>query len=73
MWMFLVVAVLMVLGYWMLSRPHSYWIKRGVPQLKPVFIFGDMWPLFLRKLSAPEMTQAMYNSGQNLRQVQLVL
>ncbi|KAJ3645735.1 hypothetical protein Zmor_023371 [Zophobas morio] len=69
MWMFIVAAVLMVLGYWRFSRSHSYWIKKGVTQLKPIFIFGDFWPLFSRKLSAPEMTQAMYNSGQNLRYV----
>ncbi|KAJ3645738.1 hypothetical protein Zmor_023374 [Zophobas morio] len=69
MWILLAVAVLTALGYWILNRRHAYWIRKGVPQLKPMFILGNMWPMLSRKRSAPEMAQEMYNSGEGSRYI----
>ncbi|XP_063916746.1 cytochrome P450 9e2-like [Zophobas morio] len=69
MWVFIAAAVLMAFGYWVLSRRHSYWFRKGVPQIKPTFIFGNMWPMILRKRSVPEIIQDMYNFDKDLRYV----
>ncbi|XP_063916423.1 cytochrome P450 9e2-like [Zophobas morio] len=67
MWIFIVTGVLMVFGYLILNRRQNHWTRKGVPQLKPTFIFGNFWPLIVRKLSSPELVQRMYNSGKDLR------
>ncbi|RZC37545.1 p450 domain containing protein, partial [Asbolus verrucosus] len=60
LWMLISIAVIAA-SYLLLIRSHKYWIKKGVPQSKPVLIFGDNWGPVLRKQSQAEMVQMMYN------------
>ncbi|XP_044272841.1 cytochrome P450 9e2-like isoform X2 [Tribolium madens] len=53
--------------YWKIIYLHSYWRRRGVTQSKPVFLFGDIWPMVVRRYSAPELVDQFYKIDQNAR------
>ncbi|XP_063917833.1 cytochrome P450 9e2-like [Zophobas morio] len=66
MW-WILVAVAAALGYWVLIRPHKYWLKKGVKQGNPAFIFGESWAKLTQKQSFPEMVEMVYNMHPNTR------
>ncbi|EFA09275.1 cytochrome P450 9e2 [Tribolium castaneum] len=63
----ILVGLALVALYWALSRPHSYWKRKGVVQGSPVFLLGDSWPMLFRKYSPPEMTELFYKASPNTR------
>lgn len=58
----LVIAVVLLVTYWLLSRPYKYWTEKGVKQGKPVFIFGDYWGPMLRKQTNADVVDMLYNT-----------
>lgn len=61
--MFLIVsALLAVLIYFYVRYLYSYWERRGIPYLKPLFPFGNFGKSFKQKLSFGEQLQEIYNS-----------
>ncbi|XP_063916162.1 cytochrome P450 9e2-like [Zophobas morio] len=66
MW-WLLVTIAVALGYWLLIRPHRYWLRKGVKQGTPGFIFGDNWGTVLRKQSFADMMAMVYNVSPNTR------
>ncbi|XP_044272375.1 cytochrome P450 9e2-like [Tribolium madens] len=65
-WALILAAVLLV-TYWLLSRPYKYWTERGVKQGKPVFIFGDYWGPMLRKQTNAEVVDMLYKIDKDAR------
>lgn len=51
-----------VLIYFHAKRVYSYWQRRGVSQLKPVFPFGDGGKIFYQRLSLIEQMDEWYHS-----------
>ena len=66
MW-WILAAVAAALGYWLLTLPHKYWLKKGVKQGNPAFIFGESWAKLTQKQSFPEMVEMVYNMHPNTR------
>lgn len=48
--------------YYYVKHMYSYWQRRGVPQLKPVFPFGDCGKMFYQRLSLIEQMDVWYHS-----------
>ncbi|XP_063915549.1 cytochrome P450 9e2-like [Zophobas morio] len=67
MWWILVAIAALAVGYWLLIRPHRYWLEKGVKQGNPGFIFGDNWGTVLRKQSFADMLEMVYNVCPNTR------
>lgn len=45
---------------------HSYWQRKGVSFLKPTFIMGEAWPLFLRKRNLGETLEDVYKKAKKI-------
>jgi cytochrome P450 family 9 len=67
MFWILIALIAVILGYYKLIYPHSYWTRKGVVQTKPVFLFGHTWKAIFRRISAPELTDHLYNLTPNAR------
>jgi hypothetical protein len=67
MFWILIALIAVILGYYKLIYPHSYWTRKGVVQTKPVFLFGHTWKAIFRRISAPELTDQLYNLTPNAR------
>ncbi|XP_063916556.1 cytochrome P450 9e2-like [Zophobas morio] len=67
MWWILAAVVALAVGYWLLARPHRYWLEKGVKQGNPGFILGDNWGLVLGKQSLADMVMMVYNACPNTR------
>ncbi|KAJ3645286.1 hypothetical protein Zmor_022952 [Zophobas morio] len=67
MWWIVVAIAVLAVGYWLLIRPHKYWLEKGVKQGNPKFIFGDNWGTVLRKQSFAELIEMVYNMCPNTR------
>lgn len=61
------VLVLLVLGWYYLIKPHSFWSDRGVPQTKPWILFGDAWVTLFRQKSVTDWLKLIYDSAPNSR------
>src|SRR5690349_7578990 len=46
---------------------HSYWSRRGFPQLNPKFLVGDIGDLFRLKLSIAEIYGNLYEKTKNVK------
>lgn len=60
--MFLVIALatLCFLAYFFNQHHHSFWTKRGFPQLSPKFLVGDIAKRLIPKSSLGEFFQDVY-------------
>lgn len=58
----ILLAATIVLIYFYVKRVYSYWLRRGVPQLKPVFPFGNGGKIFHQRLSLIEQMDEWYHS-----------
>ncbi|KAJ3645265.1 hypothetical protein Zmor_022934 [Zophobas morio] len=67
MWWILAAVAAVASAYWFLIRPHKYWVKKGVKQGSPTFIFGDSWAQTMQKQSFSEMIEMIYNMCPNTR------
>ncbi|XP_063916588.1 cytochrome P450 9e2-like [Zophobas morio] len=67
MWWIVVAVAAFAVGYWLLIRPHRYWLEKGVKQGTPGFILGDNWGTVLQKQSLAEMVMMVYNACPNTR------
>ncbi|XP_063917119.1 cytochrome P450 9e2-like [Zophobas morio] len=67
MFWIVVLAVTFATLYWLLVQPYKYWIKMGVKQGNPVFLFGHLWGIPLRKQSNAEMIEMVYNISSTAR------
>lgn len=65
--MFLIVAfiTLFFLAYLLNQHNHSYWTKRGFPQLSPKFLVGDIGPRLIPKSSLGEFFQKLYQENKH--------
>ncbi|XP_063915542.1 cytochrome P450 9e2-like isoform X1 [Zophobas morio] len=61
MWWIVIAVAAFAVGYWLLVRPHKYWLEKGVKQGNPGFIFGDNWGNVMRKQSFADMVVMVYN------------
>lgn len=60
--LFTLVAILIATAYYVKSA-YSYWERRGVPYLKPIFPFGNVKKAFLFEKSLNETVIEIYNSS----------
>ncbi|KAJ3645297.1 hypothetical protein Zmor_022963 [Zophobas morio] len=60
LWIVVAIAVIAWV-YRLLTRPHKYWLEKGVKQGNPGFLFGDNWGTVFRKRSFAEMVLMVYN------------
>ncbi|CAG9828101.1 unnamed protein product [Diabrotica balteata] len=67
----ILLVLVIVLFYWYAIKPMNYWRDRGVLQLKPMWLFGDSWRLFLRLDSFASMFQRAYDLDPDSRIVGL--
>ena len=67
MWWILAAVSAVTLCYWLLKRPHKYWIEKGVKQGSPKFIFGDGYEQMMQRQSFPELVEMVYNMCPNTR------
>ncbi|KAJ3645276.1 hypothetical protein Zmor_022942 [Zophobas morio] len=67
MWWILASIAVVVLAYWLLTRPHKYWLQKGVRQGTPRFVLGDNGGMVLGKQSFAEMVEMVYNTCPNTR------
>ena len=67
MWWIVIAVAALAVGYWLLIRPHRYWLEKGVKQGTPGFILGDNWGTVLQKQSLAEMVMMVYNACPNTR------
>lgn len=49
------------------TQNHDFFTKRGIKQMKPLFLIGNSAPLFTRKLDALELAKKIYNTFPNER------
>ncbi|XP_017769445.1 PREDICTED: cytochrome P450 9e2-like [Nicrophorus vespilloides] len=61
------ILVFLYLLYHFLIKPHSYWKEKGVKNVKPVPIFGNVFVNIAQKKSIAEMTKTMYDAFRNER------
>ncbi|KAJ8973166.1 hypothetical protein NQ317_007507 [Molorchus minor] len=57
----LISALVAFIFYYVIIKPFHYWTERGVPQGKPVWIFGDNWVTVIRTHSFSEMAKMAYD------------
>ncbi|XP_063916065.1 cytochrome P450 9e2-like [Zophobas morio] len=67
MWWILAAGAAVTFCYWLLKRPHKYWIEKGVKQGSPKFIFGDGWEQMIQRQSFSEMVEMVYKMCPNTR------
>lgn len=53
-------AIILVLLYFIGTWNHRYFKELGVPYVKPVPWFGNMWPLFTKKISVSDYVVMIY-------------
>lgn len=65
--MFIIIALLTLclLIYLLHQHNHSYWTKRGFPQLSPKFLVGDIGARLIPKSSLGEFFQSLYEQHKN--------
>lgn len=54
-------AILIATAYLYLKRAFSYWKRRNVPYVEPIFPFGNLKNVFLQKLSFSDELKRLYN------------
>lgn len=59
------VIILFYLMYKWASQNHDYFIKRGVPALKPSLIFGNSTEFFTKKIELIDFVKKLYNDFPN--------
>lgn len=57
------IAVLVASVYFYIIHIYSYWKRRNVPYLEPIFPFGNFKKNILQKISIGELTEELYNSS----------
>ncbi|KAJ3645289.1 hypothetical protein Zmor_022955 [Zophobas morio] len=62
MWWVAIAIAAALVGYWLLVRPHSYWVDKGVEQGPPRFSVWLNWQTIIRKLAIAEMVEVVYNT-----------
>lgn len=62
-------SILALFIYLVLIEPNRYWKKQGVPYIKPVPIFGNMFSNVLQLRSFNDMINDFYNAYPNNRYV----
>lgn len=66
--LWIVLSILAVaISYVFLTRPHKYWIRKGVKQGKPTVLFGETWGSIIRKQSMADLVQMSYDISPNSR------
>lgn len=60
---FFLLTVLVLSGYLYVNHIYSYWERKNIPCLKPVFPFGNFGKNIFQKLSIGELTQEFHNRG----------
>ena len=53
------------LAYLLNQHHHTYWVKRGFPQLSPKFLVGDIGPRLIPKSSLGEFFQTLYHNNKH--------
>lgn len=59
---FILVAVSFVSLYFYVKHLYSYWKRRGVPQLRPTFPYGNFGESMKQKLNAVDQLAKLYHS-----------
>lgn len=57
------ITIFAISAYLYIVHIYSYWKRRNIPYLKPVFPFGNFGKNILQKISIGELTQELHNSG----------
>lgn len=60
-----VLVLTILLCFILLKWKHQYWKRKGVPQLSPHIIFGDMEPLFTGSTSFKDFTIDVYKTAKS--------
>lgn len=55
-------VIIVIAVYLYISHVYSYWKRKNIPYLKPVFPFGNFRKNILQKLSVGELTEEFHNS-----------
>ncbi|XP_017777358.1 PREDICTED: cytochrome P450 9e2-like [Nicrophorus vespilloides] len=65
----LFIAVLSVLIYVYIIKPHNYWKNRGVNHNKPMFLFGDAYKITFLQECFSLFVERIYNSFKDARYI----
>jgi hypothetical protein len=53
--------VCLCIAYRYVTRNNDYFSKRNVPYIKPTFLFGNVGPVFRKKISMHDHVKKLYN------------
>jgi cytochrome P450 family 9 len=53
--------VCLYIAYRYITRNNDYFSRRNVPYIKPTFLFGNIGPVFMRKISMLDHANKLYN------------
>lgn len=59
-----ILIALLVIIYIYFEHKFNYWRKRGVPFIKPTFIFGNFTDVLFQRVCVGQFFQDMYNKGE---------
>lgn len=54
-------SVLILLVYKWIKKDNDYFIKRGIPALKPTFIFGNLGEFYTKQIGLIDSVKKLYN------------
>lgn len=58
-----IVVIFVICCYFYIKHVYSYWKRKNIPYLHPIFPFGNFGKNILQKLSIGELTMEFHNSG----------
>lgn len=56
-----IVAVFILLVYKWLTKDNDYFIKRGIPALKPTFMLGNTGKFYTKQIGLIDLVTKLYN------------
>lgn len=56
-----IVLLILIVLYRRVSKHYDYFSNKPIPSLTPIPLFGNMFPLFMKKYTFPEFIQMIYN------------
>ncbi|KAF5305912.1 hypothetical protein FQR65_LT07523 [Abscondita terminalis] len=64
-----VLIILATYFYYFTTTTYKYWEKKGIPYIKPVFLFGNVADCVFRKKSVPQVFKSIYAQSNGKRYV----